>query len=104
FTARGSARGIPSSRRPRETAGADREGAPLLEWRRTGETGPMRRAVAVAALLLSLPIGGGARGADKITGTTLLAVRDWVAAVREHTPGRRDAAATTIAPLTFGKQ
>jgi tetratricopeptide (TPR) repeat protein len=64
----------------------------------------MRRAVAVAALLVSLPIGGRARAAEKITGTTLVAVRNWVSAVRGHTPGRRDAAATTIATLTFDKR
>lgn len=64
----------------------------------------MRRVVAVAVLCLSLPIGGGARGADDITGKTLQAVKNWVAAVRGHTPGRRDPAAVSASAMTFDQR
>jgi tetratricopeptide (TPR) repeat protein len=66
----------------------------------------MRRTVVAMAMILSLTHGRGtiASGPDQITGATAMAVRSWVAAVRSHAPGRRDAAAGQISALTFDQR
>jgi hypothetical protein len=64
----------------------------------------MRRAGATTVLCLLLTTGGAASGPNEITGATAAAVGRWVASVRSHTPGRRDAAMRQIAALTFAKR
>ena len=65
----------------------------------------MRRAGAVVLLLLSLTSEAATRApAPKITPATALAVTRWVAAVRSHTPGERDAATEQVARLTFAQR
>ena len=63
----------------------------------------MKRAAAAFLLVLSLTPERGARASapDQITAPTARAVGSWAAAVRSHTPGRRDAATGQIAALTF---
>jgi tetratricopeptide (TPR) repeat protein len=57
-------------------------------------------------MILSLTPEPGVRASrpDDITGATAIAVRSWVAAVRSHGPGRRDAAAGQMSTLTFEKR
>jgi len=66
----------------------------------------MRRATAFAVLaLIAIPRGGPiAAGADKITPATVAAVERWIAAVRNHVPGRRDTEVDMVSALTFDKR
>ncbi|HMC78483.1 MAG TPA: tetratricopeptide repeat protein [Vicinamibacterales bacterium] len=62
--------------------------------------------IVAAAVVLVLVVAAGAdgiraRGAREITAATAVATGDWVAAVRSHTPGQRDAAAVKAAAMTF---
>jgi tetratricopeptide repeat protein len=66
----------------------------------------MRHVAAVTALVFVLMMGSGpaAKGTDAIDGANAVAVARWVAAVRSHTPGRRDAATVQISALTFANR
>lgn len=65
----------------------------------------MRRTVIAAVMILSLTHGRTiASGPDDVTGATAMAVRRWIALVRSHAPGRRDAAVGQISTLTFDKR
>lgn len=66
----------------------------------------MRRAAAFAVLALTVvPRGGSfAAGADDITPATVAAIVRWVEAVKNHTPGLRDAEVEMVSALTFDKR
>jgi hypothetical protein len=61
----------------------------------------MKAAVIAISLAALLPGGAASRPRDEITGSTAVAVAKWVAAVREHVPGRRDASLEHVASLTY---
>ena len=66
----------------------------------------MKRTAAAALLLLSWTDDRIARASapDPITASTVRAVTSWVAGVRSHTPGRRDAAVGQTSTMTFEKR
>ena len=62
----------------------------------------MRRAAVVLLLaLLTIKGAGTAPSAEDITATNVLALEAWVAFVKGHTPGRRDAAARAVSLLSL---
>ena len=62
----------------------------------------MTRVAAIAALALGLTARGAiAAGEDQITPATVAAIERWIAAVRNHAPGRRDPEVVMVSALTF---
>jgi hypothetical protein len=53
------------------------------------------------ALVALLLLATSARAPDPLTPANALAIKNWVTAVKDHAPGRRDAAAGRIATMTF---
>ena len=66
----------------------------------------MRGAAAASSYVLALMIGGGGAAArpPEITAATVLAIGRWVAAVKSHKPGQRDAAVNEVSALSFGER
>jgi tetratricopeptide (TPR) repeat protein len=66
----------------------------------------MTRVTVFAVLvLIAFPRGGPiAAAAPDITPATVVAVERWITAVRNHTPGQRDAAVEMVSALTFDKR